>query len=278
MTDNHPKHLSTTALAKKIGKESKELFILLANSGWIVKVESHWQLTAKGRFEGGTYANHPRFGEYIVWPASISEHPVLGLLPEAPLSARTLAQKTGLPARLINRVLANIGWLKPYIHGWLVTDLGKEKGGQQHEGEANAIPFVTWPEVMLEDASFQRAVSGLTLGATQCLDGHSAEAPALTCIDNWLYTLGIAHAVEYTLYINSDSSSSCVVDFYLPSANAVILYWPDAPSPDVLATKLAQRESLLHSRIAIIELTLSQLDNIDELLTRELLKLGVAVY
>src|SRR5690554_7736957 len=65
------KHLSTTALARAIEKDSKELFILLANSGWIVKVDNHWQLTEKGRFEGGTYANHPKYGEYIVWPESL---------------------------------------------------------------------------------------------------------------------------------------------------------------------------------------------------------------
>ncbi len=53
------KHLSTTALAKSLNKESKELFILLAQGGWISKIDGHWQLTEKGKFEGGIYINHP---------------------------------------------------------------------------------------------------------------------------------------------------------------------------------------------------------------------------
>src|SRR5690606_40674662 len=59
------KHISTTALARLLAKESKELFILLTGGGWIIKVDNHWQLTEKGKFEGGVYVNHPKYGEYI---------------------------------------------------------------------------------------------------------------------------------------------------------------------------------------------------------------------
>lgn len=281
MTDDQVKHLSTTALAKLIGKESKELFILLANSGWIVKVDGHWQLTAKGRFEGGTYANHPRYGEYIVWPASISEHPLLRLLPEAPLSARALAQKTGLPARLLNRLLASLGWIKPYVHGWQLTDLGARIGGQQHESESTAIPYVTWPESLLENRFFQRAVAGLKEGADYCQDGHKTRSSALNQIDNWLYTVGIVHAAQYPveqLGICRKNEETLEVDFYLPGANVALVFWPDTSSPGELAANLARRECLQHSELPVIELEHSQLSELDEVLTRELMKLGVAVY
>ncbi|RYZ82577.1 MAG: 4-alpha-glucanotransferase, partial [Moraxellaceae bacterium] len=87
------KHISTTALARQLHKESKELFVLLAQGGWMVKVDNHWQLTEKGKFEGGIYINHPKYGEYIAWPESVQDHPLLRLLPEAPLSATHIGNK-----------------------------------------------------------------------------------------------------------------------------------------------------------------------------------------
>jgi hypothetical protein len=127
------RHISTTALARLIGKESKELFILLTTGGWIVKVDNHWQLTEKGKFEGGIYVNHPKYGEYIAWPESIQHHPLLKLLPEAPLSASNLAHKWEIPARLVNLLLAEKGLIKKHIRGWLLTPKGKAMGGAQHE-------------------------------------------------------------------------------------------------------------------------------------------------
>src|SRR5690606_3485277 len=111
MSNNREKHLSTTALARLLGKESKELFVLLTSGGWIVKVDNHWQLTEKGKFEGGIYVNHPKYGEYIAWPESVSTHPLFMLLPEAPLTATNLGNKLNLPARLVNLVLAERGWI-----------------------------------------------------------------------------------------------------------------------------------------------------------------------
>lgn len=144
------RHISTTALARLINKESKELFVLLTTGGWIVKVDNHWQLTEKGKFEGGIYVNHPKYGEYIAWPESIQHHHLLKLLPEAPLSATNLAHKWDIPARLVNLLLAEKGLIKKHIRGWLLAPKGKKLGGQQQEAESG-IPFVTWPETIVDE-------------------------------------------------------------------------------------------------------------------------------
>ncbi|MDO3385776.1 4-alpha-glucanotransferase [Gilvimarinus sp. SDUM040013] len=280
MTDNHPKHLSTTALARTIGKESKELFVLLARSGWIVKVEGQWHLTAKGRFEGGTYASHPKYGEYIVWPETLSHHRVMGLLPDAPLTARNLAQKLGLSARLVNRLLATLGWLKPYVHGWQVTQRGLEVGGQQHESESTAIPFATWPESLLENLCLQQAVAALKPDAKQCLDGHVCHVGGLAQIDNWLYSVGLVHAVGYSFTANGESGAEnpVQVDFYLPGIDVAIVFWPQSPRPAELAANLSRREQLKHLHCSIIEIEQHQLEELDDVLTKAFMKIGVAVY
>src|SRR5690606_30835569 len=133
------------------------------------------------------YVNHPKYGEYIAWPESVKTHPVLTLLPEAPLNARTIGHKWNLPARLINLALAERGWIKKAIHGWRLTSVGRSLGGQQHESENTAIPYVTWPESLLDNARLHRVLNALTAKSALCLDGHQAHSAEHAFIDNWLY-------------------------------------------------------------------------------------------
>ncbi|WP_339616184.1 4-alpha-glucanotransferase [uncultured Gilvimarinus sp.] len=274
------KHLSTTALARAIGKDSKELFILLANSGWIVKVDGQWHLTEKGRFEGGTYANHPKYGEYIVWPESLRQHSVLRLLPDAPLSARNLSQKLNLPARLVNLLLAERGWIKRHVHGWHLTERGEALGGQQHVSDSTAIPFVTWPESLLENPQLKLAAQQLSSSATTCTDGHPSGSAGRALIDNWLYVAGLTHAVDYTLVLpgSAGGTERLTVDFYLPQHQIAIVYWGKPAGPGELAEHLDAREKLKTAHFSIIEIEYDQLNNLDEMLARELMQHSIAVY
>lgn len=274
------RHLSTTAMAKLIGKESKELFILLANSGWIVKVDNHWQLTEKGRFEGGAYANHPKYGEYIVWPETLSEHHLLALLPEAPLSARNLADKTGLAARLVNRVLATLGWIQPYVQGWHVTESGRRMGGQQQVSETSAIPYVTWPEALLQDARFLSYLEALRPGAPRALNGLPSRKSALTQINNWFYVVGIVHASNVSIAIAGAGGTlvDVAVDFYLPAYQLAVVFWPEKPAPGELSANLDKQQKLQQSGQRYIELGPEDLPQLDEVMTRSLIQVGVAVY
>ncbi|BFM20166.1 4-alpha-glucanotransferase [Gilvimarinus japonicus] len=274
------KHLSTTALARAIGKDSKELFILLANSGWIVKVDGQWHLTEKGRFEGGTYANHPKYGEYIVWPESLRQHSVLRLLPDAPLSARNLSQKLNLPARLVNLLLAERGWIKRHVHGWHLTERGEALGGQQHVSDSTAIPFVTWPESLLENPQLKLAAQQLSSSAATCTDGHPSGSAGRALIDNWLYVAGLTHAVDYTLVLpgSAGGTERLTVDFYLPQHQIAIVYWRKPAGPGELAEHLDAREKLKTAHFSIIEIEYDQLNNLDEMLARELMQHSIAVY
>ncbi len=284
MSDAHtPKHFSTTALARAIGKDSKAVFILLAKSGWMFKVDGHWRLTEKGRFEGGEYINHPKFGEYIVWPEAIKNHAVLALLPEAPLSATSLAKVFHVPARLINLVLAERGWIKRFVRGWHLTEAGQAMGGQQQENETTGIPYVTWPESLVEHAVLKQALYGLRPAekgqVARVLDGHLCAVPSHGIIDNWLYVAGQVHAVQYPLHVFTESGETeLIVDFYLPDIRAAIMYWPTNADAGQLALQLTTRELLTRSHTDYIELEEMELETIDDVLSRELLKRNIAIY
>ena len=277
------RHISTTALARLINKESKELFVLLTSGGWIAKVDNHWQLTEKGKFEGGVYVNHPKFGEYIAWPESILHHHLLKLLPEAPLSATNLAHKWDIPARLVNLLLAEKGLIKKHVRGWLLAPKGKKLGGQQHEAESG-IPFVTWPETLLDEpeiiASLMQITGDESLSGHPAMDGHSINNAVQRRIDNWLYLTRTIHARDYSLVWDLDSA---VADFYLPDAELCIECWADELGLEsnraaVISGELEKNQAYKKHKVACVEFRDENIHQIDEILARELLRRGIAVY
>jgi hypothetical protein len=278
------KHISTTALARLLGKESKELFILLTGGGWILKVDNHWQLTEKGKFEGGIYVTHPKYGEYIAWPETVSGHPLLKLLPEAPLSASQLGAKWGLPARLVNLLLAERKFVKKHIRGWLLAPEGKLLGGQQHYAEASGIPFVTWPENIVDEPqlliSLQQLQGDIGLKGHPTLDGHSVNNEVQRRLDNWLYITGRVHARDYVLNFETTSVKA---DYYLPEVQLCVEVWADELGQDgdhagVLAAELEKHQLYKKHGVKFIELRNESIHEIDEIMARELLRCGLAVY
>jgi hypothetical protein len=276
------KHLSTTALAKSLGKEARELFILLSQGGWISKVDGHWQLTEKGKFEGGNYINHPKYGEYIAWPEGIKNHPLLKLLPEAPLSATHIGQKWDMPARLVNLILAERGLIKKYLHGWLLTDKGADVGGQQHESEQSGIPFVTWPEILLQEhwvENYLAQIHATDLNMPlRSLDGHQVESLIQLRVDNWLYLAGILHAHHYPIELNN---KTVIADFYLPQQTLCLESWADSQSKSMAQSIMEDLEKQKYYRdfpMAFIEIGDESITQLDERLAKELLRRGTAVY
>jgi len=273
------KHVSTTALARQLRKESKELFILLAQGGWIIKVDNHWQLTEKGKFEGGIYINHPKYGEYIAWPESVQDHPLLRLLPEAPLSATHIGHKVDLPARLINLLLAERGWIKKHIRGWLLTLRGKTIGGEQHTSEQSGIPFVTWPETLLDNSQFLASVAQIKGDAfslsKKAISGSVAENKTSFIVENWLYVAGVHHGNSYVLY---SANESVTADFFLPEFQLAIDIWGAEDNAAALSEKLIKQEFYKNYGYDFIEVREETILQLDEFLAKQLFQFGLAVY
>lgn len=277
------KHISTTALARLLHKESKELFILLAQGGWMIKVDNHWQLTEKGKFEGGIYINHPKYGEYIAWPESVQDHPLLRLLPEAPLSATHIGNKTDLPARLINHMLAERGWIKKHIRGWLLTPRGKAIGGEQHTAEQTGIPYATWPEALLDNPLLNEAIaqikglafSGEASHPRKALSGQFMNTREALIVENWFYLVGVNHACNYPLSCGGDS---VIVDFYIPEIQVCVDIWGANDNAGVLAKKLEKQDFYQKHAYDFIEIHDENISQLDELLAKQLLGFGLAIY
>ena len=296
MSRDKIRKLSTSALARDLGLPSLELFNLLRELGWIKRGTDGWLLTGKGEFEGGSYVQSERYGRYIVWPEAVLEHARLhNASAEVVISASSIGRACHVSGRYINHVLHELGWISPGVKGWRVTDAGKSLGGVEIENEETSIPFVKWPPDIISNRRLQAALvnSYGAIGAAQVpglveddlfarqgvqpcqgIDGHGFDQLEMAAICNWLYFAGLTHACGRQL----PGDTALCADFYLPGGNVYIEYWGEQGSSARLSEKFDKRALLEEQGLAVLEITNKDIEHLDEILARELLRLGIPVY
>jgi hypothetical protein len=72
------RHLSATALGKKVGINARETNRVLAELGWIKHGYQGWELTALGERQGGIQLENDNSGTfYVVWPEALQHDTLL---------------------------------------------------------------------------------------------------------------------------------------------------------------------------------------------------------
>ena len=293
--DSTPHKLSTSALAKALQVPSSQLFGTLKDYGWIKKEGDGWTLSGKGEFEGGEYVHSKRYGRYIVWPFELTEHPLLQALEDTRyITATSLGKSCGLNAREVNRVMAELGWIKHGFQGWELTASGEQIGGTQLENESSGTFYVVWPQTLLQHAIFSGALAEsarLFGGADKTtkivddlfatdpaelgygtLDGHRHSSESRAQICHWLYLAGLAHACQRRLPLEQEY----VADFYIPAHQLYIECW-DQHSGAGLTAQLQRKEIYKQQGLDVIDVESADLARLDEVLTRAFRKRGVRV-
>src|SRR5690242_6534881 len=74
------------------------------------------------------------------------------------LSSTRIGKHFGLSNVRINLILVELGWIEKYIKGWVPTDLGNALGANVREMRSG-VPFVMWPESILNNAALSESVS-----------------------------------------------------------------------------------------------------------------------
>ncbi len=291
MEQQPPQHLSTSALAKELGIPSQQLFVTLKDFSWIRKVDDGWVLTKKGEYEGGEYIHSKRYGRYIVWPHELTEHPLFKAMEDArTVSATALGRPCGLTAREVNRLLAELGWIKHGFQGWELTPLGEKCGGVQLENDNSGTFYVVWPSSVSEDKLLSRqlqsgrgenqAVVGqaadLFAGSEDmvAMDGHSHSCQSLRQVCQWLYLSGLAHACQRRLPCDED----LYADFYLPLQQLYIECWSEQETSKQLSQRMRRKEVYQTLSLQSIDIEAADYEHLDEVLVRHFRKLGIRIY
>lgn len=284
--------LSTTALAKLRQQDAKSLFTELKQAGYINRHEDNWVLTEMGAKFGGEYVTHSQYGKFIVWPENLLiDHSASS---GQRLSATQIGQRFSLPAKKINQLLQELGWITRHEQGWQVTASGATVGGQQREDKESKAQFVVWHDTVIRNKRLKQSVAEFSgqdaeAHATdkslssfrqkfeakhRTLDGHYVRSKGELIIDNWLYMNGIVHAYDRQLPIEQDVLS----DFYLPAGKVYLQYWGD----DQGSTSEQQRETITaiyaEHEFALIDIYPEDIEHLDERLPSKLREFGIKAY
>ena len=296
------KELSTTVLAKELKMTSKAMFQQLVEVGLIIRNGDTWELTQAGKSKGGIYKQHEKWGRYIVWPESIINDldDTQGKHNSNMVTATYISEKFDIPANRINSIMSELGWLnKDPIKGWLVTNFGKRLGGIQARYKTTGIPFVRWPESVINNQTLitsineakgdntnikQEPVEGIGQNQQQddfrdkykpenrAKDGHNVRSKSELIIDNWLYDSKIVHAYERKLPIEE----TLYCDFYIPTGKVYIEYW-GLDDDKYKNRKNKKLEIYKKYNLNLIELFEKDVSNLDDTLPAKLLEFHIAV-
>lgn len=105
-------------------------------------------------------------------------------------------------------------------------------------------------------------------------DGHYVRSKAEAIIDNWLYNKAIVHAYEKRVPIEENLLS----DFYLPQGKVYIEFWGYENKPEYLKRKKIKQDIYKKYNLNLIELTDKEVQNLDDILPRMLLKFGIKTF
>lgn len=290
------KYISSTQLAKNLNVLKSRLDDVLVQMGLIENKEGAFVLTKLGEEKGGRYLKHRQYGTYIAWPEEI-DIPELSVQSDiAYLNATKIATQFNLTAQKINMMLSEIGWIERYLKGWTITNLGKQQGGIQKENTKNGIPYVEWPIDTINNSTFKAVLKEVQGDAGETsnvqtntkyddfrskfeakhrsTDGHFVRSKAEMLIDNWLYMAEIVHAYERKLPVEEE----VYCDFYIPTGKVYIEYWGLENDQKYLERKAAKKAIYEKYNFKLIELNENDINNLDDVLPRMLLKFGVQTY
>lgn len=299
--------ISTTALANKLDIRSADLFEKLRGLGWIARKNDRWVLTELGIQKGGQVRNNPKFGEFVVWPESISLDDGRQREKAKFLNATAIGKHFNVSSQRLNLILSEFGWIEKGLAGWTITKLGNNVGGRQFEHEASGGSYVLWPDSILgnkslvgvfNDTSIEKETSKQVLTTTtaqqqtqtsvsttnnfrekfeakhRTKDGHFVRSRAEVIIDDTLYDYGLVHAYEKKVPIEEE----LYTDFYLPNGKVYIEFWGMESDPKYLERKRTKLEIYKKYDLKLIELDDSDIANLDDHLPKKLLKYGIRVY
>jgi hypothetical protein len=280
------------------------LFTKLVEVKHIARDSEKWTLTAKGKLAGGRIKTSAKLGDYIEWPESFD----VALLPthQSPdvpvelVSSTKVGKEFGISANKLNYLFSELGWVNKSLKGWSATHQGLKQGAVQSEDSRSGVPYVRWPETIIQSKFLLGTINEMTGSNSQtpnssddantastsmafkekfeaqhmALDGHGVGSKAEMLIDNWLYMAEIVHAYKRKLPI--DENVYC--DFYIPTGKVYIEYWGYDNDPKNLARKEKKLAVYKKHAFKLIELHDNDIQNLDDTLPRLLLKFGVQAY
>lgn len=205
------------------------------------------------------------------------------------VSSTKIGNDFGISANKLNHLLSELGWVNKSLKGWVATEQGLKQGAIQSEDTRTGVPYVRWPETITQSSYLLSSINAVTDSDSSltslevddhleekyhATDGHYVNSKVKMLIDNWLYMAEIVHAYKRKLPIEEN----VYCDFYIPTGKVYIECWSNNNDPMYEARKQKKIAIYKQYGFKLIELNDSDVQNLDDILPRLLLKFGVQAY
>jgi hypothetical protein len=303
------KKISSTKLAKALNSTLKEVQSCLINQKLVFHKNKEWILTKKGKEYGGEMFFSKRYGDFIIWPPDLNPMEISSSTRTELINATKIGESLKQTSRRINRVLAELNWIKGAIKGWNITSTGRKIGGVEYEHDSGTT-YILWPEHIIRNETLIGSFSDQSdidelidlkdnIDSTNASDkphntrdkwptkyrtkdGHRVRSRGEQMIDDYLYECGIVHAYEREVK-NIDKKMLC--DFYIPAKKGgegeavYIEYWGKEEKDDEEydLNRKRKKNTYLENDINLIELENEHIFSLDDHLPRKLLKFKINV-
>jgi hypothetical protein len=290
---------TTAGLAKDLGLNTKDLYIVLKDHGYVYRENDNWLLTQKGKDAGGKIMSSEH-GQFIVWPQDFNPDGKDDHTKKFFVNATKIGEKFDVSNQRVNNLLAELGWIEKAVKGWKITYQGRNVGGFEQEYQTGA-KYVIWPDTILTNPFFLKAINPVeysylkksTDSATlsdapkaenkypesllKAKDGHIVKSRAELIIDTLLYDYSLLHAYERELTVPEVVLS----DFYIPARDGkkavYIEFWGISDNEKYLKRKKHKQEIYKKHKLNLIELGDKDLDNVDSILRKKFLDYDISV-
>lgn len=238
--DDEGNHLSSTRIGQHFGISNIKTNLILAELGWIERYVKGWVPTERGNALGANVREMRNGTPFVIWPESI--------LSNAALRASVTEQTSQSPAPAAPA---------PALPG---------------PGLKSSVPAVAPPAPDKSHADKSADFRAKFPATFRTQDGHMVRSRAEVLIDNWLYMQGIVHAYERRLPIEEE----CYCDFYLPKGKGVYIeFWGRESDPKYRDRMAVKQAIYAKNNMRLIELGDAEIERLDDVLPRMLLRFGV---
>lgn len=288
--------LMATCQVERCGRDISKPGHTLCYDHWLAKQSGEIRSCAKC----GRLKEDPRpLCDSCYRAGKSSEQPAVSS--EQTLSSTKIGEHFSSSPKNVNLVLAELGWIQKAIKGWEPTALGQRLGAQRREAQQNGAPYVVWPTQILSNRHLRGALSDEADQGTappvvapppppsvppeeqdfrlkypakfRTSDGHYVRSRGEQLIDNWLYNHDIVHAYERRATIEAD----LLCDFWIPRGQVYVEFWGIESNERYAARKATKQKLYRDANLRLIEIENDHLNNLDDYLTKMLIRFNVDV-
>ena len=298
------KKISTSALAKLLKVDSKELTNLLVENWFIeIKRKSFFSsdkikiLTKKWIQNYWELKTWTKYWDYIIWPEDFNPYKELWIENIEYISVTEISKIFNILPKRLNMIISEIWWMEYTIKWWKLTKLWENIWWKQLIYDKTWKGYIKWPKDILENNIFKKSLNLWNLekientikndkelefrekfpANSRAKDWHKVRSRWEMLIDNALYEFKLVHAYERKLPVKEE----IYTDFYLPSQRwwqaVYIEYWWYEDKEQYLKRKKIKQELYKKYNLNLIEIENKHIDNLDDYLPRMLLEFWINV-